>query len=401
ADHIKMHGGFMPSNGAQTISITGSGANAIILDGGAATGGSNMSSPLQTITAGLPGQPGSITITGPTDNGAVNGLFARLAAPVTGQTINTSGSINISGGTATAQTTTSGINDATGGAQRITAASISLHGGMSGSGNAVGVLSTASGDQTIDVAGGSITVTAGSVGINNRAVITSNGNQTISGQPAIVLKGGDGGTGSITFNTQNNANIGVTVAGKTQSIDARNITINGGAGPDGFATITGPNQSITASEDVRLTGGVGSGLPVARIGGIGGQPGSATNLSLSARDVILTGGNAFGGEALLGSAPTGTAQSNTITVSTTGDVILNSGAAAGARIGTSANFATAAAGNIGVSADNGIQLNGAATAIRTTDSVSLTAKGGAGITESTNAYVQAGALNVVSSGPVN
>jgi hypothetical protein len=73
----------------------------------------------------------------------------------------------------------------------------------------------------------------------------------------------------------------------------------------------------------------------------------------------------------LASTAIGASQPNTITVNATRDVILNEGGGAGARIGTSSNFATPAGGNITVNAGNSIQLNGTAqpTAIRTSDNV--------------------------------
>ncbi|MGH6690304.1 MAG: beta strand repeat-containing protein, partial [Gammaproteobacteria bacterium] len=298
ADHINVNG-FGPniSNvsaiihaipGTQTISITGSGANAINVGSAGALGGSNISARSQSITAGASGQSGSITIIGPAVNTRFAAISTNLGFPGA-QTVSTSGALTVTGGSAPAQVFASGIRHNSSGPQTVTAASIALQGGLSGNGNAVNI-DSASGDQTISAS--DITLAGGS-GIGNFARIRKDGTgtQTISGTPVITLTGGTGGAldqGS--FAQIRAAGLQVITAGPT--------TLTAGAsGFNNFAGIHSPDQDITVHGDLTLTGGGSiSGVTSstdARIGGLGGATPSPTNLMLVVDgNVTMTGGTA-------------------------------------------------------------------------------------------------------------
>jgi hypothetical protein len=123
----------------------------------------------------------------------------------------------------------------------------------------------------------------GQSALTNRAFISSNGNQTINGDPNIVIIGGSSGAGTAALNTSNGAGINTNVRRQgCKRSHAGNITLNAGSGGnETFAVINGANQIITASGDVRITGGDGTGIVAARIGGIGGALPGATNLTLN------------------------------------------------------------------------------------------------------------------------
>jgi filamentous hemagglutinin family protein len=378
------------ASGGQTIS-----AQAITMNGQDARRAviQNVGTGNQTLTVGAGG----------IDMNVIGGAgVAQIANNATGgnQTVTTTGALRAVGGSAGASTGSGLFLTAGNGKQTATAASIELTGASSGSnGRALISNSSGTGDQEINVTG-TIRLTGGAGGLANQAIIVSSGNQTVNGSPDIILNGGNG-VGTIAAGTQNSATIQTNVAGKTQNVTARSITATGGLGTDASAGLSAPNQVITVSGDVLLTGGAGnSGSPIARIGGVGTPTPSATNLVLSARDVILKGGEGVGAEAGLGSTVVGGAgQPNTITVNATRDVILDAGSAGGARIGTSLNFATPATGDISVSAGRDIQLKGGTNTatIRTAGNVTLNA--GGSISENQfNAVIAANSLASTSGG---
>jgi filamentous hemagglutinin family protein len=219
----------------------------------------------------------------------------------------------------------------TNGQQAVTASNISLQGAASGTnGRAIIANTNGTADQAINVTG-TLRISGGDGGVQNTAAILTNGNQAINGNAEITLTAGASGTGSVAAQTQNSASIQSNGAGKTQTINAAKITLRAGGGNDTFASISAANQLITVGGDVDIKGGSGTGASIARIGGIG-TPAGATNLSLSARDVTITGGDAVTGEAGLGGTVLGTGpQPNTINVSASRDVTLNGGTG-GARI---------------------------------------------------------------------
>jgi filamentous hemagglutinin family protein len=377
ADHIKVDGRAGSANisnplGEQTVSITGSGLNAITLGSDGATGRSIINGSSQTITAGNPGESGSITLTG----GAVNLAPASFvnAGPTLAntQTIHTSGTLSINGGTAIGQTQSAGIFQNRPGQQTVSAANIVMQGGPSGSGNGAFINSTFGGDQTLTVTG-EVRLTGGDGGSANRAGIVTNANQTINGNPDLVLAGGAGGAGTNVF-------IQATGSGSTtqQTINARGIELRSGAGADASATLNAAKQVITTTGDVSLFGGAGlGGLNGVRIGGIGGSTLGPTDLTLNVGGNLLLHGGAANG-ASLGSSGASTA-ANTIRVTAQGNVTLES-EGAGARIGSSSQVG-ATPGEISVTAGslsgNGDEIAGSlqlgsGTAIRTNGPITLT-----------------------------
>ena len=405
-DHIAVNGAsglaLIQSDAGQVLSATGSGANAIRIGSDGALGPTIVLARAgQDITAGAAGEAGSISIVGAAGQNALTG-FLTNPAPGGTQTISTTGQISIQGGSAAAQNfnTPAGIFHNGSGQQTINAAGISLAGGNAGNTNAAlinalggGVPANAA-NQVFNVGADGIRIAAGAVGSGNRAGIFGSATQTFNVDGDITITGGAGGSGFASDSTSNNAFISDSGASGVQTINARNITINAGAGgSDTFAAIVGGTQVINATDDVVLNGGGGFGTANgARIGGRGGQ---STNLSLTAGNVILNGGATTG--AALGSSGTGTPQSNDVMVSAAGNVALNASAGAGTRIGYGPNGP--AGGSIRVHADGDISLNGNSTqgaAVRTTDAVNLDA--GGSISESGNGFVAANGLTTSSVG---
>jgi len=303
ADHINVNG-FGPNSsnvsaiihaipGTQTISITGSGANAINVGSTGALGGSIINARSQSITAGANGQSGSITVIGSAVNTRSAGISTNSGFLGNTQTLSTSGTLTVIGGSAPAQVPSSfaGIVHNSTGPQTLSASDMVIEGGTAGTGNGALISSPRGGDQQINVSG-DITLTGGTTGSSNFA--------------RIVVDTG------------------------TQTINAGSITLSGGAGgPSNSTIIIAPNQVITASGDVTLHGSPGE-RSAARIGGLTGAP---TNLALTVGgDLTLLGGAASG--AALGSSLDGGGQPTNITVVAAGDVTLNPGSKANPRIGS-------------------------------------------------------------------
>jgi filamentous hemagglutinin family protein len=345
SDHINVNGvagsaGIFGFGGTQTLSITGTGANAITLGAAGSFGPSNVAGSSQAVVAGATGQAGSITIVGTAGPNALAGFISN-PGPGASQSVSTSGAISITGGSANPQASNfgTGIFHNGTGAQTISAGSIALQGGASGANNGAFISSQSTGAQSLSVAG-TISVTGGAGGTNNIGSIFSRSSQTVQAG-AIAVTSGAGGT--------NNS-----------------------------AALSAPTQVISTTGDVVLTGGNSVGtLSGVRIGGGGGAAPSSTNLTLNVgNDLVITGGNVENNGAGLGSTVSVAALANNITVTAGRDVILNEGAAAGARIGYSA-LSAPAGGNISVAAGGSIRLNGTTqpTSIRTLGDVSLDAGG--------------------------
>ena len=181
------------------------------------------------------------------------------------------------------------------GAQTVSAGGITLQGGT-GINNGVFINSTAGGDQTVSVAGGSIAITGGAAGTGNRAGFATNANQTINGNPDILLAGGAGGSA-------NNAFIQATGSNSLQAIHARNVQMRAGTGTDASSTLNAARQVVTATGDVSLIGSGGAGtLNGVRIGGLG-QTLAPTNLTLDVGGSLLLHGGTVSGVSLGSMAP--------------------------------------------------------------------------------------------------
>ena len=373
ADHINVNGAGpspFPGSGAaisaiggvQTVSITGSGANAITLGSQGALGDSRIGGGQhQIVTAGAAGERGSITIVGPDANSRLAGFVSTPVGLGGTQTVSTTGLLRVLGGGASqASNFQSGVFHNGRGAQTVNAGRIELQGGSTGFNNGAFI---SSGNPAIHLGDQFITVT-GDIGI----------------------AAGAGGAASIASG----------LPSTLQVIHAHNIDLsNAVGGTNSFASIRGGKQEIHATGDVTLrafaTNGTDGGV---RIGGL--SP-NATDLDLYVgRDLILTGGSAADNNANIGS--TGTAGVfNRIYIEAGRDVVLNSGSGSGARIGSGNTLGD---GNIEIHAGRNIELNGVArsTSIRTLGSVILEA---ASITEASNGSIIADSLTTTTSGATN
>jgi filamentous hemagglutinin family protein len=411
-DHIRVDGGggpagpFFPGAGifaggsAQHISITGGGRNAIVLGSEGATAQSAIGALEQTIVAGTGSQSGSITLIGSSATNAFVGITTEGGSGPQTQSISTTGALRIAGAQAPAQNTVTGIFHNRQGQQTIRAADVDVVAAASGLNNGVFINVNGGADQRIEMAGGTIRVISGQGGANNTAGIgnQASGNQTIVGNPDIFVAGG----------ATSNASIQAGL-GRTQTIEARNITLTNGLNSPGNSAgvLLAPRQRITATGDVTLTARSGTGTASGvRIGG--SSNGAPTDLVLNVGgDLVLTGGTSGTNGAGLGGAGTVPTGSNDINVDVAGDLILDGAVGGGGvRIGSSA-ATPVQAGNISVAASR-IEFRGTApAAIRTLGKVTLDAGeiqqaanglilGNALATTSTGSTVLGGANNVSS-----
>ena len=295
------------------------------------------------------------------------------------QTITTPGTLSIQAGGGSAQNT--GLIHQGSGEQKVTAGNLVVSGGTGIQTSALITSSDAAADQTINVAGGNISLTGGASGDGNQAVIRSAGDQRIDVGGMLTVEGGalSGPGGN---NTALLVGAAANVPGKKQTINAGSIIVRSGAG--GFqngAVILGPRQEITTTGDVLLAGsGTGGTLGGVRMGGLstgaGGVANTATDLTLNVgNDLLLSGGVLPTNSANIGST-TGLPQ--TITINATRDVIVGASPASVARIGTVLTTppTNGTPGNISVTAGRDIRVNGGGEIV-TTGQVTLKAANGA------------------------
>ncbi len=409
--------------GAQSISITGTGRNAITVGSHRATGGAAISAGgAQSITASslrlqgaLSGANGgafvsafeqNIDVSGDiavaggsgTNNGAgihsfgalqsisasnlrLQGAFggANSGAFVNGvgQDLDVSGDITVAGGSGTLNG--AGINSI-GALQSISTSNLRLQGAFGGDNS--GAFVNGAG-QNIEVSG-EIAITGGSGTNNGGGINSSTGVQTILGRPDITVTSGVSNFATI--------NAG---PGALQTIEARNIRLGNSSGAgNSAAVIQGTRQQIDASGDVTLTAHAAAGdLAGARIGGASG---SSTDLHLRLDgDLVLTGGSAGQNGASLGGSVTGAALANHIEVRAGGDVLLDGATGgAGVRIGVSPRVGIAD-GDISI-IGRSIAFTGSAPAvIRTLGNVELNA---GTIEQGANGLIVANALTTGSTG---
>ena len=345
----------------------------------------------QTVTVGA----GGIDLTAVDGHGAAQ-IVNRPGALTDGtQSVSTSGLLNVLGGsTSDGRGTNSGVIQVQSGKQTVTAGSIELRAAVAGVVRGGALIVNSDGgpdsDQEINVADGFIRLTAGGVGFINLASIFSSGNQTINGNADITVTGGSSGTGTNSIGNNNAANIATNTPGKTQTIHAHDLTVQAGpAGSDTNAAITSDTQTIIATGDVYVIGGGNTGSANGARIGASGRTRTGTNLTLSAHNVTVTGGETVSGASIGNSNAAGTLPSN-ISITATGDVTLNSGAGNGARIG--APNGADGGGTVVVDATGSIALNGGAHAA-TIRGGEVTLHG-ASIIENGNAPISAQSLTV-------
>jgi hypothetical protein len=328
ADRLMVDGsvnfaGIFSINSAQTLSLTGAGANALVVGTADGLGISHISGASQHVTAGLPGQSGSITITGPAQNFRFVGIRSFGGVGPQEQVISTSGPINIVGGRAPAQTISSGIFHTGTGPQEVTAAAITLQGGSSGSGNNA-QLNAGTANQRITVGDGGITLRAGGGGTSNSTFLIG-ATQDISTAGSVTLSGGSGSGSSSLFGSPSGA--------------AYNLVLNAGG-------------------DVVLTGG-GAASTGANIGTTGGAPLAPTSITINAGgSVVLNSGAGTG--ARIGSTAAAPAAGGDISINSGQDILLN-GTVQTARIRTLGNVMLSAGGSISEGPNGLVEASGLTT----------------------------------------
>lgn len=169
--------------------------------------------------------------------------------------------------------------------------------GSNGSGTAA--LLKSSGTQTITAGSISLTGGTGATG-DNGARIKADGNQTIttSGTGALTLQGGSGSTNNEAMIESTGATQQVTVGG------AMTLT----AGSSGGAIVAAPQQTITVSGNLALTGGSGTvtgDYNMAAAAAIGYDDGANLTLNVTG-SVVLTGSNSLNPAMIGAAAGTGT-----------------------------------------------------------------------------------------------
>ena len=341
-------GGILALGNAGTLTLSANGGNDVLIT---SNGGQSIDAGALVLHAqdgGLAriiniGGDQAITTRAGIDLTAVGGQGAAQIVNARGgliggtQTVSTEGLLYVLGGVTGGDLrgTNSGVFQSQTGKQTVTAGSIELQ-----AANAPVTLGGAfitsfdggpTSEQEINVAAGTIRIAGGGMGFSNRALISSGGNQTINGNADIFVTGGSSGLGSNSAGTNNSASISANRGG-AQTISAHDITVQAGSGGvDTNAAIIANSQTITATGDVMITGGANSGSAAgARIGASGNST-SGTNLTLSARNVVLTGGDTSG--AALGNSSAAGALPSNVSITATGDVLLASGGGGRARIG--------------------------------------------------------------------
>lgn len=352
---------------SQSISIAGaSSANALVLGSPASPGISQIAGGAsQSVDAGLPGESGSITLYGNATGGPANTFIVSQPVPGGTQSVSTSGTLSIFGGSAPAGSTAGIFANGAGGQQTVTADAIVLHGGETGSGNSA------------------------RIGANQGA------QSVVAGAGGITLIGGDGANAQAII-----AQLDPSLHQQVDVRDGGSISIQGGNAAGANAAIVAPVQIVNVDGDVTLQGGSVPGSGV-RIGGLGGGATLTTDLTLNAGgDVVLRGGSGTSAGAALGSA-LGSAQTASVAVHAGGDVLLQAGSlSAGAHIG-SITTGTLAGGDVLIDAGGKIALNsnpGSQSDILTLDNITLHA---GAISESAGSLIQGGTLSASVQGDID
>lgn len=203
-----------------------------------------------------------------------------------------------------------------------------------GNGSRAAIDTQGTGNQTITLTGGDLTLQGGSVGSRNYAAIFADlASQTITGVNNLFVLGGDDG------GVEMEGNRATVHAGINQTISASNISLVGGdAGTENYARflLYGPGaltQSVSAFNSLNLTGGAdGGGIGTANRN-IGNRADLISegnqNLTVGAGGITMTagGGSLTNNQAqIFQSGTTGTSQ--TITMNAGGSISLTGGSSA-------------------------------------------------------------------------
>lgn len=288
------------SNSPQTVAVRGTGSNFLVVGDAAGAGSSGIFGPAQTITAGQSAQLGGIQVVGGTTE--TKSAFLSNTAGGSNQTISTTGTISIVGGSALLAAVegngalgfiyNNGVSN-----QTVTANAISMVGGSGGSFNQA-VLG-GEGSQFITVGAGGIALTGGSgTGIRNIAGINQKaaaGTQsiTVNNGGSIVLQGGNASGIGVPGNGSSFA--GIESSGASQTI---NFTAGGdvratggtvGAGNNAIIQMHNGTQTISGASLIQVRGGSsGGGTNNGNTAYIESDVGSQT---ISAQSIVLQGGS--------------------------------------------------------------------------------------------------------------
>ncbi len=380
------------ASGDQTIQVTGTGLNAIQIGAAANTGSSFVRGNNQSITAGTGVQNGSITLTGPAADSRLVDLTSQLGGT---QTISTTGALTISAGTAPTNGFSTSISNNFNGLQHVTANSVALFGGATGTNNRASISAFAG--QTLDVGSGGLTLTGGSgAGGGNSVNIGQSGataaQQTINliGGGNILITGGANG---------NSNNAGISNSGGNQLLDLSaggNLTMQGGSsGTNNGAflsqgsPITPGTQTLLANTGtgIFLTGGTGtatsSGSFISAFGISGGQ-----TINAGSGGITINGGTATGGNSGAGISQNSTTATQSVTVNG-GNVSLLGGTGAATNSVNIGNSGTAQTINVNNAASISV--------VAQTSSANITSSGNQTVTiqgaSSANALTVGGALS--------
>lgn len=261
------------NSGIQTVTITGATSmNALNMGSPGSLSASQIGGGgTQTVTAGLPGELGSITIRGKAAGSGGNSIIVSNAVPGGTQTVSTPGTLTVIGGTSPTSSEGAGIfANGIGGQQTINAGGIILQGGAFGNGNNAAI-GASSGTQEINAGAGGLAMMGGGIGATNSSA-------NITGATQTITSGGD-----VTLLSGSNTGSGVRIGGR------------GGA-----ATHSPTDLALHA-----------------------------------AGDVVLTSGSASGTAAVIGNSNVAAGQPSNISINAGGNVVLNAGSQSGARIGQS------------------------------------------------------------------
>jgi len=321
ADYLRVSGvsgdAFITSSGDQTIQATGTGLNAIQVGLSGNSGGSYVSGSNQIVTAGTGIQSGSITLVGP----VVDSRSVFVNSNSGTQTISTTGALALTGGTAPANGFGVSMFSGGTGLQHVSANSISLSGGTTGTNNGVFINNNSSslGGQQLDVGSGGLTLlgSSGSGGSNYVQITQSslNASQTINmtGGGSISITGGANGTDNSAgiFNSGLNQTLNMSAGG--------NLVMQGGSsgtlsGASVFHNGSGTQTLLaSATTGISLTGGSGtannSGAFLST-----GSPSAGQVINAGSGGILIDGGSASGGASGAGINQGNSAGFQTITV---------------------------------------------------------------------------------------